>query len=43
MEKNFLILINMEQLITLKVTYLPTNSKISGESASIESNMAQNY
>ena len=41
MKKNFLIF-NIEQLITLKATYFPTNSKISGGSASIQSNMAQN-
>ena len=35
MEKIFSYQFNIEQLITLKVTYFPTNSKISGESASI--------
>ena len=41
MEKIFSYEFNIEQLITLKVTYFPTNSKISGESASIQNNMAQ--
>ena len=35
MEKIFSYLFNIEQLITLKVTYFPPNFKISGESASI--------
>ena len=41
--KNFHILIQNEQLITLKVTYFPTKNQISGESASIWSNIIHNY
>ena len=41
MEQIFSYQSNSEQLIKLKVTYFPHISKNSGESASIESNMAQ--
>ena len=43
MEKKFTYWSNNEQLITLKVTYFPTNGYISGESVSLWSKWIRYY